>query len=156
MSEIEFNPIEESDIKLSVESEINEVYPFVYTIVKEDFETNFKNSARTFSQQMFVRGTNTYVQSYTKITMPVIIEDNTIIVNKKDGYQLPINFPYLISWVYCDNNKFNFHVNEKIIPCEKGGLIFYPSWLENTRLTVEGRFDVEIRQGCCNVPLEHE
>ena len=105
---------------------------------------------------MFVRGTNTYVQSYTKITMPVIIEDNTIIVNKKDGYQLPINFPYLISWVYCDNNKFNFHVNEKIIPCEKGGLIFYPSWLENTRLTVEGRFDVEIRQGCCNVPLEHE
>ena len=48
MSEIEFNPIEESDIKLSVEAEINEVYPFVYTIVKEDFGMNFKNSARTF------------------------------------------------------------------------------------------------------------
>ena len=92
MSEIEFNPIEESDIKLSVEVEINEVYPFVYTIVKEDFETNFKNSARTFSQQMFVRGTNTYVQSYTKVAMPVVVEDNTIVVNKTEGFKLPINF----------------------------------------------------------------
>ena len=155
MSEIELNPIEESDIKLSVEAEIDEVYPFVYTIVKEDFGMNFRSSAKLFSAQMFVRGTNTYVQSYTKIAMPVVMEDNTIIVNKKDGYDLTINLPHLISWVYCDNNKFNFHVNEKIIPCEKGGLIFYPSWLENTRLTVEGRFDVEMQQGCCTIPLEH-
>ena len=48
MSEIEFNPIEESDIKLSVEAEINEVYPFVYTIVKEDFGMNFKNMHSSF------------------------------------------------------------------------------------------------------------
>ena len=146
MSEIELN---------TVEVEINEVYPFVYTIVKEDFETNFKNSARTFSQQMFVRGTNTYVQSYTKVAMPVVVEDNTIVVNKTKGFKLPINFPYLISWAYCDNNKFNFHIKDKKIPCETGGLIFYPSWLENTKLTVEGKFDVEMRQGCCTIPLEH-
>ena len=149
------NPIEESNIKYSVEVDINEEYPFVYTIVKDNFDMNFKSSAKLFSLNMFARGTNTYVQSYTKIAMPVVMEDNTIIVNKKDGYDLPINFPHLISWVYCDNNKFNFHVNEKIIPCEKGGLIFYPSWLENTRLTVEGRFDVEMQQGCCAIPLEH-
>ena len=152
---IELNPIEESDIKYSVEVDINEEYPFVYTIVKDDFDMNFKSSAKLFSLNMFARGTNTYVQSYTRVAMPVLVEDNTIIVNKKDGYDLPINFPHLISWVYCDNNKFNFHVNEKIIPCEKGGLIFYPSWLENTRLTVEGRFDVEMQQGCCTIPLEH-
>ena len=152
---IELNPIEESDIKYSVEVDINEEYPFVYTIVKDDFDMNFKSSAKLFSLNMFSRGTNTYVQSYTRVAMPVLVEDNTIIVNKKDGYDLPINFPHLISWVYCDNNKFNFHVNEKIIPCEKGGLIFYPSWLENTRLTVEGRFDVEMQQGCCTIPLEH-
>ena len=152
---IELNPIEESNIKYSVEVDINEEYPFVYTIVKDDFDMNFKSSAKLFSLNMFARGTNTYVQSYTRVAMPVLVEDNTIIVNKKDGYDLPINFPHLISWVYCDNNKFNFHVNEKIIPCEKGGLIFYPSWLENTRLTVEGRFDVEMQQGCCTIPLEH-
>ena len=152
---IELNPIEESNIKYSVEVDINEEYPFVYTIVKDDFDMNFKSSAKLFSLNMFSRGTNTYVQSYTRVAMPVLVEDNTIIVNKKDGYDLPINFPHLISWVYCDNNKFNFHVNEKIIPCEKGGLIFYPSWLENTRLTVEGRFDVELQQGCCTIPLEH-
>ena len=152
---IELNPIEESDIKYSVEVDINEEYPFVYTIVKDNFDMNFKSSAKLFSLNMFARGTNTYVQSYTRVAMPVLVEDNTIIVNKKDGYDLPINFPHLISWVYCDNNKFNFHVNEKIIPCEKGGLIFYPSWLENTRLTVEGRFDVEMQQGCCTIPLEH-
>jgi len=152
---IELNPIEESDIKYSVEVDINEEYPFVYTIVKDNFDMNFKSSAKLFSLNMFSRGTNTYVQSYTRVAMPVLVEDNTIIVNKKDGYDLPINFPHLISWVYCDNNKFNFHVNEKIIPCEKGGLIFYPSWLENTRLTVEGRFDVEMQQGCCTIPLEH-
>jgi len=152
---IELNPIEESNIKYSVEVDINEEYPFVYTIVKDDFDMNFKSSAKLFSLNMFSRGTNTYVQSYTRVAMPVLVEDNTIIVNKKDGYDLPINFPHLISWVYCDNNKFNFHVNEKIIPCEKGGLIFYPSWLENTRLTVEGRFDVEMQQGCCTIPLEH-
>ena len=152
---IELNPIEESDIKYSVEVDINEEYPFVYTIVKDDFDMNFKSSAKLFSLNMFSRGTNTYVQSYTRVAMPVLVEDNTIIVNKKDGYDLPINFPHLISWVYCDNNKFNFHVNEKIIPCEKGGLIFYPSWLENTRITVEGRFDVEMQQGCCTIPLEH-
>jgi len=152
---IELNPIEESNIKYSVEIDINEEYPFVYTIVKDDFDMNFKSSAKLFSLNMFSRGTNTYVQSYTRVAMPVLVEDNTIIVNKKDGYDLPINFPHLISWVYCDNNKFNFHVNEKIIPCEKGGLIFYPSWLENTRLTVEGRFDVEMQQGCCTIPLEH-
>ena len=152
---IELNPIEESNIKYSVEVDINEEYPFVYTIVKDDFDMNFKSSAKLFSLNMFSRGTNTYVQSYTRVAMPVVMEDNTIIVNKKDGYDLPINFPHLISWVYCDNNKFNFHVNEKIIPCEKGGLIFYPSWLENTRLTVEGRFDVEMQQGCCTIPLEH-
>lgn len=152
---IELNPIEESNIKYSVEVDINEEYPFVYTIVKDDFDMNFKSSAKLFSLNMFSRGTNTYVQSYTRVAMPVLVEDNTIIVNKKDGYDLPINFPHLISWVYCDNNKFNFHVNEKIIPCEKGGLIFYPSWLENTRITVEGRFDVEMQQGCCTIPLEH-
>ena len=152
---IELNPIEESNIKYSVEVDINEEYPFVYTIVKDDFDMNFKSSAKLFSLNMFSRGTNTYVQSFTRVAMPVLVEDNTIIVNKKDGYDLPINFPHLISWVYCDNNKFNFHVNEKIIPCEKGGLIFYPSWLENTRLTVEGRFDVEMQQGCCTIPLEH-
>jgi len=152
---IELNPIKESDIKYSVEVDINEEYPFVYTIVKDNFGMNFKSSAKLFSLNMFSRGTNTYVQSYTRVAMPVLVEDNTIIVNKKDGYDLPINFPHLISWVYCDNNKFNFHVNEKIIPCEKGGLIFYPSWLENTRLTVEGRFDVEMQQGCCTIPLEH-
>ena len=152
---IELNPIEESNIKYSVEVDINEEYPFVYTIVKDNFDMNFKSSAKLFSLNMFARGTNTYVQSYTRVAMPVLVEDNTIIVNKKDGYDLPINFPHLISWVYCDNNKFNFHVNEKIIPCEKGGLIFYPSWLENTRLTVEGRFDVEMQQGCCTIPLEH-
>ena len=152
---IGLNPIEESDIKYSVEVDINEEYPFVYTIVKDNFDMNFKSSAKLFSLNMFARGTNTYVQSYTRVAMPVLVEDNTIIVNKKDGYDLPINFPHLISWVYCDNNKFNFHVNEKIIPCEKGGLIFYPSWLENTRLTVEGRFDVEMQQGCCTIPLEH-
>ena len=152
---IELNPIEESNIKYSVEVDINEEYPFVYTIVKDNFDMNFKSSAKLFSLNMFSRGTNTYVQSYTRVAMPVLVEDNTIIVNKKDGYDLPINFPHLISWVYCDNNKFNFHVNEKIIPCEKGGLIFYPSWLENTRLTVEGRFDVEMQQGCCTIPLEH-
>jgi 2,3,4,5-tetrahydropyridine-2-carboxylate N-succinyltransferase len=28
---------------------------------------------------MFVRGTNTYVQSYTKVAMPVVVEDNTVI-----------------------------------------------------------------------------
>ena len=152
---IELNPIEESNIKYSVEVDINEEYPFVYTIVKDDFDMNFKSSAKLFSLNMFSRGTNTYVQSYTRVAMPVLVEDNIIIVNKKDGYDLPINFPHLISWVYCDNNKFNFHVNEKIIPCEKGGLIFYPSWLENTRITVEGRFDVEMQQGCCTIPLEH-
>ena len=152
---IELNPIEESNIKYSVEVDINEEYPFVYTIVKDNFDMNFKSSAKLFSLNMFSRGTNTYVQSYTRVAMPVLVEDNTIIVNKKDGYDLPINFPHLISWVYCDNNKFNFHVNEKIIPCEKGGLIFYPSWLDNTRLTVEGRFDVEMQQGCCTIPLEH-
>ena len=152
---IELNPIEESNIKYSVEVDINEEYPFVYTIVKDDFDMNFKSSAKLFSLNMFSRGTNTYVQSYTRVAMPVLVEDNTIMVDKKDGYNLPINFPHLISWVYCDNNKFNFHVNEKIIPCEKGGLIFYPSWLENTRLTVEGRFDVEMQQGCCTIPLEH-
>ena len=152
---IELNPIEESNIKYSVEVDINEEYPFVYTIVKDNFDMNFKSSAKLFSLNMFSRGTNTYVQSYTRVAMPVLVEDNTIIVNNKDGYDLPINFPHLISWVYCDNNKFNFHVNEKIIPCEKGGLIFYPSWLENTRLTVEGRFDVEMQQGCCTIPLEH-
>ena len=152
---IELNPIEESDIKYSVEVDINEEYPFVYTIVKDNFDMNFKSSAKLFSLNMFSRGTNTYVQSYTRVAMPVLVEDNTIMVDKKDGYDLPINFPHLISWVYCDNNKFNFHVNEKIIPCEKGGLIFYPSWLENTRLTVEGRFDVEMQQGCCTIPLEH-
>ena len=152
---IELNPIEESNIKYSVEVDINEEYPFVYTIVKDDFDMNFKSSAKLFSLNMFSRGTNTYVQSYTRVAMPVLVEDNTIMVDKKDGYDLPINFPHLISWVYCDNNKFNFHVNEKIIPCEKGGLIFYPSWLENTRLTVEGRFDVEMQQGCCTIPLEH-
>ena len=152
---IELNPIEESDIKYSVEVDINEEYPFVYTIVKDNFDMNFKSSAKLFSLNMFARGTNTYVQSYTRVAMPVLVEDNTIMVDKKDGYDLPINFPHLISWVYCDNNKFNFHVNEKIIPCEKGGLIFYPSWLENTRLTVEGRFDVEMQQGCCTIPLEH-
>ena len=152
---IELNPIEESNIKYSVEVDINEEYPFVYTIVKDDFDMNFKSSAKLFSLNMFSRGTNTYVQSYTRVAMPVLVEDNTIIVNKKDGYDLPINFPHLISWVYCDNNKFNFHVNEKIIPCEKGGLIFYPSWLDNTRPTVEGRFDVEMQQGCCTIPLEH-
>ena len=152
---IELNPIEESDIKYSVEVDINEEYPFVYTIVKDNFDMNFKSSAKLFSLNMFARGTNTYVQSYTRVAMPVLVEDNTIIVNKKDGYDLPINFPHLISWVYCDNNKFNFHVNEKIIPCEKGGLIFYPSWLENAKITVEGRFDVEMRQGCCAIPLEH-
>ena len=152
---IELNPIKESNIKYSIEVDINEEYPFVYTIVKDNFDMNFKSSAKLFSLNMFSRGTNTYVQSYTRVAMPVVMEDNTIIVNKKDGYDLPINFPHLISWVYCDNNKFNFHVNEKIIPCEKGGLIFYPSWLENTRLTVEGRFDVEMQQGCCTIPLEH-
>ena len=152
---IELNPIEESDIKYSVEVDINEEYPFVYTIVKDNFDMNFKSSAKLFSLNMFSRGTNTYVQSYTRVAMPVLVEDNTIIVNKKDGYDLPINFPHLISWVYCDNNKFKFHVNEKIIPCEKGGLIFYPSWLENAKITVEGRFDVEMRQGCCAIPLEH-
>ena len=155
MSEIELNPIEESDIKLSVEAEIDEVYPFVYTIVKEDFGMNFRSSAKLFSLNMFSRGTNTYVQSYTRVAMPVVMEDNTIIVNKKDGYDLPINFPHLISWVYCDNNKFNFHIGEKKITCDVGGLIFYPSWLDNTRLTVEGRFDVEMQQGCCTIPLEH-
>ena len=152
---IELNPIEESNIKYSVEVDINEEYPFVYTIVKDDFDMNFKSSAKLFSLNMFSRGTNTYVQSYTRVAMPVLVEDNTIIVNKKDGYDLPINFPHLISWVYCDNNKFNFHIGEKKITCDVGGLIFYPSWLENTRLTVEGRFDVEMQQGCCTIPLEH-
>ena len=152
---IELNPIEESDIKYSVEVDINEEYPFVYTIVKDDFDMNFKSSAKLFSLNMFSRGTNTYVQSYTRVAMPVLVEDNTIIVNKKDGYDLPINFPHLISWVYCDNNKFNFHIGEKKITCDVGGLIFYPSWLDNTRLTVEGRFDVEMQQGCCTIPLEH-
>ena len=61
---------------------------------------NFKSSAKLFSAQMFVRGTNTYVQSYTKVAMPVLVEDNIIMVNKKDGYNLPINFPHLVSWVY--------------------------------------------------------
>lgn len=152
---IELNPIEESNIKYSVEVDINEEYPFVYTIVKDNFDMNFKSSAKLFSLNMFSRGTNTYVQSYTRVAMPVLVEDNTIIVNKKDGYDLPINFPHLISWVYCDNNKFNFHIGEKKITCDVGGLIFYPSWLENTRLTVEGRFDVEMQQGCCTIPLEH-
>ena len=152
---IELNPIEESNIKYSVEVDINEEYPFVYTIVKDNFDMNFKSSAKLFSLNMFARGTNTYVQSYTRVAMPVLVEDNTIIVNKKDGYDLPINFPHLISWVYCDNNKFNFHIGEKKITCDVGGLIFYPSWLENTRLTVEGRFDVEMQQGCCTIPLEH-
>ena len=152
---IELNPIEESNIKYSVEIDINEEYPFVYTIVKDDFDMNFKSSAKLFSLNMFSRGTNTYVQSYTRVAMPVVMEDNTIIVNKKDGYDLPINFPHLISWVYCDNNKFNFHIGEKKITCDVGGLIFYPSWLDNTRLTVEGRFDVEMQQGCCTIPLEH-
>jgi len=152
---IELNPIEESNIKYSVEVDINEEYPFVYTIVKDDFDMNFKSSAKLFSLNMFSRGTNTYVQSYTRVAMPVLVEDNTIIVNKKDGYDLPINFPHLISWVYCDNNKFNFHIGEKKITCDVGGLIFYPSWLDNTRLTVEGRFDVEMQQGCCTIPLEH-
>ena len=41
MSEIEFNPIEGSDIKLSTEIEVDEVYPFVYTVVKENFDMNF-------------------------------------------------------------------------------------------------------------------
>ena len=104
MSEIELN---------LVESEINEVYPFVYTIVKENFETNFNNSSRFFSQQMFVRGTNTYVQSYTRIALPIIVEDNTVIVNKTEGYELPINFPHLISWAYCDNNKFANEVHKQ-------------------------------------------
>ena len=152
---IELNPIEESNIKYSVEVDINEEYPFVYTIVKDNFDMNFKSSAKLFSLNMFSRGTNTYVQSYTRVAMPVVMEDNTIIVNKKDGYDLPINFPHLISWVYCDNNKFNFHIGEKKITCDVGGLIFYPSWLDNTRLTVEGRFDVEMQQGCCTIPLEH-
>ena len=152
---IELNPIEESNIKYSVEVDINEEYPFVYTIVKDDFDMNFKSSAKLFSLNMFSRGTNTYVQSYTRVAMPVVMEDNTIIVNKKDGYDLPINFPHLISWVYCDNNKFNFHIGEKKITCDVGGLIFYPSWLENAKITVEGRFDVEMRQGCCTIPLEH-
>ena len=38
---IELNPIEESDIKYSVEVDINEEYPFVYTIVKDNFDMNF-------------------------------------------------------------------------------------------------------------------
>ena len=152
---IELNPIEESNIKYSVEVDINEEYPFVYTIVKDNFDMNFKSSAKLFSLNMFARGTNTYVQSYTRVAMPVLVEDNTIIVNKKDGYDLPINFPHLISWAYCNNNQFNFHAGEKKITCDVGGLIFYPSWLENTRLTVEGRFDVEMQQGCCTIPLEH-
>ena len=46
---IELNPIEESDIKYSVEVDINEEYPFVYTIVKDDFDMNFKSSAKLFS-----------------------------------------------------------------------------------------------------------
>ena len=152
---IELNPIEESDIKYSVEVDINEEYPFVYTIVKDNFDMNFKSSAKLFSLNMFARGTNTYVQSYTRVAMPVLVEDNTIMVDKKDGYNLPINFPHLVSWVYCNNNQFNFHAGEKKITCDVGGLIFYPSWLENTRLTVEGRFDVEMQQGCCTIPLEH-
>tara|TARA_X000001036_G_scaffold104102_1_gene97319 strand:- start:549 stop:1028 length:480 start_codon:yes stop_codon:yes gene_type:complete len=154
MSEIEFNPIEGSDIKLSTEIEVDEVYPFVYTVVKENFDMNFNSSAKLFSAQMFARGTNPYVESYTTVAMPVIVEDNTIIVNKTNGFKLPNNFPYLVSWVYCDNNQFNFHIGEKKISCTVGGLIFFPSWLENTKLTVEGRFDVELRHGCCNIPLE--
>ena len=103
---IELNPIEESNIKYSVEVDINEEYPFVYTIVKDNFDMNFKSSAKLFSLNMFSRGTNTYVQSYTRVAMPVLVEDNTIMVDKKDGYNLPINFPHLVSWVYCNNNQF--------------------------------------------------
>ena len=96
MSEIEFNPIEGSDIKLSTEIEVDEVYPFVYTVVKENFDMNFNSSAKLFSAQMFARGTNPYVESYTTVAMPVILEDSTIIVNTTNGFKLPNKCPYFV------------------------------------------------------------
>jgi hypothetical protein len=141
--------------KQIVETEVKETYPIVYTIIKQNFEKAICAAGQTFSEQMFHSGENRYVQSYTKVTEPIIADDDSVTLKKNERFTIPITFPSLISWVCCEKNEYKVIVNGKEIPCEKQGMVMFPSWIKD--IEVESSINGQvIRYGSCSVPLEHK
>lgn len=150
MSEIEFKRKE----KQIVETEVKETYPFVYTIIKNNFEQAICSAGQTFSEQMFRHGENKYVQSYTKVTEPTLTEKSEVTLNKDERFTLPVTFPSLMSWVCCEFDEFIVHVNDNEIPCRKQGIVMYPSWIAGVEVQALNDNQV-VMYGSCSVPLEH-
>tara|TARA_S200002703_G_scaffold158387_2_gene168608 strand:+ start:5216 stop:5674 length:459 start_codon:yes stop_codon:yes gene_type:complete len=151
MSQIEFKRKE----KQIVETEVKESYPFVYTIIKNNFEQAICSAGQTFSKQMFRHGENKYVQSYTEVAEPTITERSEVTLNKDERFTLPVTFPSLMSWVCCESDEFIVYINENEIPCHKQGIVIYPSWIGGVQVEATATGQI-IMHGSLSVPLKHK
>lgn len=129
--------------------------PFVWTRVNKDMTKSILSAGVTFSEQMFMSGENRYVQSYTEVTEPTIVESNEIKVNKDKRFTLPVMLPSLMTWVCSEWESFTLHINEKEIPCQDRGLVLFPSWIDNVEVESSTRGQT-IQYGSCSVPLKHK
>ena len=152
MSQVkEFKAIEKQEETV----EVKESNPFVWTRINKNFETAIISAGQTFSEQMFASGNNRYVQSYTEVTEPTIDSEYEITLNKNKKFTLPVSLPSLMSWVCCEKNEFNIHVNNKVIPFHDRGLLLYPSWVEGVQVEATTRSQI-IKYGSLSVPLKHK
>jgi hypothetical protein len=148
----QFEKLDKEELKVEFEQPS---IPFVWTRVMKDMNKSILSAGVTFSEQMFASGENRYVQSYTEVTEPTIVESNEIKVNQNKRFTLPIMLPSLITWVCSEWEPFTLHINEKEIPCQDRGLVLFPSWIDNVEVQPSTRGQT-IQYGSCSVPLKHK